>query len=149
MNEELSKKLFERFDFFYPETPVTESLMAFGFECDDGWFQIIWDLCEEIEKQLQLQDIDQKQLVINKLKEKKEFRVVQVKEKFGSLRFYVESSKKISTDMYEAITKAEAKSAITCESCGSKGQLMSRNGWYKTLCTSCGSKTKYKPTKEQ
>ncbi|MEK7090164.1 MAG: hypothetical protein AAB930_01100, partial [Patescibacteria group bacterium] len=72
MNKSHTEYLFKNFPFFHPEAPLTESLMAFGFECGDGWFGLIKKLCEK------LKDLDLK-----------DFRVTQVKEKFGGLRFYV------------------------------------------------------------
>ena len=49
MRQELEQKLFKRFKFFKPERPVSEALMAFGFGCGSGWFDLIWKLCIDIE----------------------------------------------------------------------------------------------------
>ena len=49
MTKELEDKLFKRFNFYQPKLPMTESLMCFGFEHGDGWFDIIWELSEKIE----------------------------------------------------------------------------------------------------
>lgn len=43
----------------------------------------------------------------------------QVKEKFGTLRFYMDYA---TDEMYKLIEEAEAKSAITCELCGAFGE---------------------------
>lgn len=57
-------------------------------------------------------------------------RASQVKEKYGTLRFYMT----IQTDeMDPIITIAEKRSAVTCEQCGKKGKLRGR-GWYYTAC---------------
>jgi len=56
--------------------------------------------------------------------------VLQVKEKFGGLRFYVGGA---SDRLYEAIKEAESKSLTLCERCGEPGQLR-KGGWWKTLC---------------
>ena len=57
-------------------------------------------------------------------------KAVQVKEKFGSLRFYTN----MSTDEIDAlIDAASLKSEQTCEECGQPGELSS-NGWWITLC---------------
>lgn len=55
---------------------------------------------------------------------------VQIKEKFGGLRFYVDGGDAVTEGM---ITIAECMSAVTCEECGSPGILGGR-GWLKTLC---------------
>lgn len=30
--------------------PVTESLMCFGIDCQDKWFDLLWQHCIELEK---------------------------------------------------------------------------------------------------
>lgn len=126
MNEENTKKLFERFEFFYPEKSIQESLMAFGFECGDGWFSLLWDLCEGIEKELK------------NIKKEIEypFEVFQVKEKFGGLRFYTNWS---TDEIYKLINEAEDKSYTICEQCGKPGTVRD-GGWITTLCDECARK---------
>ncbi len=57
--------------------------------------------------------------------------VLQVKEKFGGLRFYVGGA---SDDLYDAIEEAESKSFTLCEKCGDPGELRKGRGWWQTLC---------------
>lgn len=54
----------------------------------------------------------------------------QVKEKFATLRFYMTSA---TDEMYDLISKAEARSSKTCEVCGQPGVLR-QGGWLQTLC---------------
>ena len=54
----------------------------------------------------------------------------QVKEKFGTLRFYMHSA---TEEMYDLISKAEQKTETTCEVCGEEGKVRS-GGWIVTLC---------------
>ena len=56
--------------------------------------------------------------------------VLQVKEKFAGLRFYVGSAEK---PVHERIHEAENESLKTCEECGAPGTLR-EGGWLKTLC---------------
>ena len=97
----------------------------FYFECGPGWADLIEVLCNE------LQDIG--------IREGFEFSkdeplVNQVKEKFGTLRFYVSSA----TDaMYDAIEKFEKLSEETCENCGKYGILREIRRWYFTRCDAC------------
>lgn len=56
--------------------------------------------------------------------------VLQVKEKFGGLRFYVGGG---GDDLYDAIEEAESRSFTICEYCGAPGELR-KDGWWKTLC---------------
>ena len=59
---------------------------------------------------------------------------LQVKEKFGTLRFYMTSH----TDEIEAaIEVAEAESAVTCQECGQPGSSRNNNFWYSTFCDKC------------
>ena len=55
---------------------------------------------------------------------------VQVKEKFGGLRFYVN---RVDPAVEGAIDMAEAMSYHICEVCGAPGEP-NRDGWIKTLC---------------
>jgi hypothetical protein len=55
---------------------------------------------------------------------------VQVKEKFGGLRFYVNGG---DEKIHNYISMAESMSYRMCEVCGSPGKLYT-DGWYTTLC---------------
>jgi hypothetical protein len=57
-------------------------------------------------------------------------KVAQIKEKFGSLRFYLYNVDDVSNAV---TTYAEAMSTSTCEDCGCPGKRY-RMGWYRTLC---------------
>jgi hypothetical protein len=59
------------------------------------------------------------------------FRIRQVKEKFGELRFYCDSSVPIQ----DLIQQATLKSTSICEECGAAGQFMQNARlWLRTLC---------------
>jgi hypothetical protein len=53
--------------------------MPRGFEHGDGWFDILWRLCVDLEPLVA--EFEQET--------ESQFEVLQVKEKFGGLRFYV------------------------------------------------------------
>ena len=95
-----------------------QSLMAFGCEIGPGWRELVWNLTEKIEKEVK--------------KGKLDFEIVQVKEKFGGLRFYVNCGTRRTRKL---IDNAEAESFKICEVCGETGRL-GENAfhWYKTLC---------------
>lgn len=63
--------------------------------------------------------------------------VLQVKEKFGGLRFYIDVAPPEVPGVYERIRKAEVASMTTCEFCGNPGTLENIRGWWKTLCGPC------------
>ena len=89
------------------------------FECGDGWFAIIKDLSDKLN------------YIINR--DGLTIRATQVKQKFGTLRFYMDSE---TDEMSRLIAKAEELSATTCETCGLHGKM--REGWWKhVLCDEC------------
>lgn len=93
------------------------TLMCWGFECGDGWYDILHDLCQDI-------------MIYCVATGDKVPKAVQVKEKWGGLRFYVDSC---SDEVYYIINNYEKKSYRTCEVCGGRG-VVRDNGWVKTLC---------------
>lgn len=65
--------------------------------------------------------------------------IAQVKEKFGGLRFYVESygvgwDDPLVRQAFALITEAENASKTMCQVCGGPATLRSHNGWHATLC---------------
>jgi len=85
------------------------------FDCDSGWFPIIKELIEDL-----IELGWDKQICC-------------VKEKFGGLRFYINSG---SDEIFNRITKAERDSYGICEVTGEPGELRTDLGWYSTLCDS-------------
>lgn len=54
MNKQLEKQLIERFPSFFVDmykSPM-ETCLAFGCEYSDGWYELTWKMCEEIEEYL-------------------------------------------------------------------------------------------------
>lgn len=70
-----------------------------------------------------------------------EYKIQQVKEKFGTLRYYYDSDLEYDTVerriMDAIIDAAEARSAITCERCGKYGELRTQRYYVLTLCDAC------------
>ena len=115
MSPDKEKLLTDTFPILYRDIhrPMIENLVLFGFECENGWFGIIWDLSEKL----------------SSLNE--DILAMQVKEKYGSLRFYISSG---SNKAFDLIDEAETKSRSTCEICGKAGKIRRRGTWLKTLC---------------
>jgi hypothetical protein len=121
--------------------------------CDSGWDWILNDL----DKKLMYLDFN--------------YKIHQVKEKFGTLRVYYEAqtAKDVVLDlMDDAVRTAELYSSTTCELCG-KSSMMSDSskgvefdgtvslkysnngnpdGWLKTLCDPCAEPIGYENSKE-
>jgi hypothetical protein len=94
--------------------------MYWGFECGDGWFDLIDELCDSIQRY-----IDQ-----NPSLNVPQVEVEQVKEKFGTLRFYVSGGDDLTLGM---IWFAESMSGRICETCGKPGKRRG-HGWIYTAC---------------
>ena len=66
------------------------------------------------------------------------YEVLQIKEKFGGLRYYVTISGDVdnadNSIIQGIIDMAEQLSFLICEECGGHGRLKSLQGWLKTLC---------------
>ena len=57
--------------------------------------------------------------------------LMQIKEKYGGLRFYIGSS---TDEVFDRIDAAEGESLRTCEVCGGPGSCRERNYWVSTRC---------------
>lgn len=117
MKLELQNKLFEKYPdiFKLRSLPLDQSCMCFGIECGDGWYGIIDWLCSQLSKEGNVQ-------------------AIQVKEKYGGLRFYVSSA---TEGQYKNIDSAESISYFICEHCGSPFDVSQTKGWIQTLCIKC------------
>lgn len=124
MNDKNTKNLITSFPKLYSNYHANyqpERQIPFEFQCDDGWFDLIWDLSVKLEAEI----------IELEAKNEKAPSAVQVKEKYATLRFYMAQGK--TSKMSAAIREAEDRSAKTCEICGEPGEL--RNGDYLlTLC---------------
>jgi len=122
---ELDKKLCQKYPkiFVNRDKPSSESAMHAGFMCEDGWFELIDQLCARL-KAIQAET----QISIT---------AVQVKEKFGMLRFYasvdVSSSNLNKKDreiwydlIYDVVRSYEDKSQHICEVCGLEDAQLER-----------------------
>jgi hypothetical protein len=121
MTNDKSKTLFDKHSKLFPkDRTLMQSLMAFGFECDDGWYAILDELFSKM------------------IATGEPIEVVQVKEKYGTLRVYITGA---SEAIYDMIDVAEEESSKTCEACGGPGKLCGK-GWVQTLCVKCDEKNK-------
>lgn len=129
MDRKLDDKLVNAFPNLYKQRDyeMTKTCMCWGFECGDGWFQLIWDLSEKLEA-----------LIVQYKKDNPDDdnfpQATQVKEKFGGLRFYMNYE---TEEIEKLIEEAEVKSEETCEVCGKKGTIQG-GGWLMCLCPEHG-----------
>ena len=157
MNEQNTKKMLTDFPALFRDalrgSSEQRTCMGRGFECGDGWFQLIYELCTSIEAQAREMGLDPATEDWPMAR--------QVKEKFGSLRFYISApSPEPSDNRLEAesrggmlsfrpvasiesirklVAEAEAKSATICQSCGEPAELKT-DGYWRVLCDPCEAK---------
>jgi len=68
-------------------------------------------------------------------------RIIQVKEKFGTLTIYIAGSyTKEFDEYYRLINALEVNSCVVCEKCGGYGTLDTKYYWMLTLCEKCKTK---------
>lgn len=126
MNKELQQRFYDRWPSWFrgQEDSLRENLMGFGFEHDDGWFELEWKLCEDLEKLVE-----------------PDYKLMQIKEKFGTLRWYDCGA---NAEAAKRIRQAEDESSNTCEVCGNPASLCTAGYWVKTLCEFCLEKGEFK-----
>jgi len=106
--------------------------MCWGFECGDGWYNIIDRACALIMNWHKNNELNRVHAPNSLDAPVMEIPVAtQVKEKYGSLRFYY-----VGGDEYArgVIDMAEAMSAVTCEVCGKPGSINVDAAWYECRC---------------
>lgn len=109
--------------------PITENLMGFGFECGDGWHELIETLSEQLESLIRRFVGEYPNCIFVPC-------ATQVKEKYGSLCFYMSSA---TDEMFDWIDQAECLSEEICEECGKESRIKRKlGGWYyRNLCLHC------------
>jgi hypothetical protein len=133
MKQELDKLLCER----YPKMMVNrnknmqETCMCWGFECGDGWFNILDQLMGNIQHHIDWKQ--QQKEKFNRGEGCTQVTLDQVKEKFGTLRFYYTGG---DDEINGMVRMAESMSGVTCEECGNGGERRG-GGWVHTYCTPC------------
>lgn len=124
MSPEVTKELIEIAGPIFPPLPIDprQNLMCFGFDCGDGWKKILHECFAA------LRVLKEHGIAPN-------LGLMQVKEKFGTLRVYL-----YGEDPYEiafaVASHAEHRSSNTCEDCGDYGTRRG-GGWIRTLCDKC------------
>ena len=141
--------------------PMTQTAMCWGFSCGDGWYTLIDQLCrmltskynqlrrdvKHIEEMIADPDKSQwnewqhnvyneEKLATKKAELEQALQqipvAVQVKEKFGGLRFYGTGG---DDKIHAFIWFAESISGRICEECGTMKDVMTYGmGWVRTLC---------------
>ncbi len=131
MKDELDKQLVEKYPKIFKDryANMQETAMCWGFECGDGWYQILDSLCGQIQSYIDWNNRSA-EAGYKDFQPIEQVVAVQVKEKFGGLRFYYDGGDKHISGM---VRMAESWASHTCEECGAPGKHRS-GGWIRTLC---------------
>ena len=122
MTEESWDTLYEKYPDLFSNIDNKHSCMAFGIECNIGWYDILSSVCYRI-----------KQYEKNKKSDYYTVTFDQIKEKWGGLRIYHSGG----DDYVDGIIiMAEEMSYKICERCGCPGSP-NQQGWIMTLCDNC------------
>lgn len=137
MRPELEKKLLKKYPKIFVQHSLSckETAMCWGFECGDGWYDLINLLCSSLQW-----DIDKNAYP--------QIEAVQVKEKFGTLRFYygytddakVKDEERKMGVQDGMIGLAEQLSQYICYHCGTNQKIGSTKGWITYCCEDCAKK---------
>lgn len=124
MNPALDRALCDRYPKLFALRRDATSCMSEGFACREGWYHLLDGLCSQLQHETD-------QLGASQLA------VTQVKQKFGTLRFYV--SPAATPRQRGMIELAYTLSARICEICGAPGQWRgaeeaARGGYIATRC---------------
>lgn len=135
MNKINEENLFKTYPNIFQDKDksMSQTCMCWGIAVGDGWYKIIREICEEMERVRQKTGI--------------QYIADQVKSKFGGLRFYYHEDcrlLKLSKDerdkynkhMRKFVSNREMEAEKTCENCGKSGTRRS-SGWIRTLCDKC------------
>lgn len=115
--DELDRLYLQEYQRLAKKFPRLYTKVMCGISFHLAWGPVIDELSEEIEKIVMEDNLT-------------EFKVDQVKEKFGGLRYYVSGA---NDRVYKAIAKAEKKIETMCVVCGEPGKLCT-NGWWTVYC---------------
>lgn len=123
MTKELDEALCAKYPKIFADRnkSMQETCMFWGFECTSQWHWLIDQLCDSIQSYT---DANKKPQVV----------ASQVKEKYGTLRFYYSGGDDYVAGM---VWLAESMSATICEECGSTKEVTQTKGWVYTLCKEC------------
>lgn len=115
MTPEIEQKLIAQYPKLFAGVGQQGSCMNFGCEHGDGWAALVETACRLLSES------------------GGDVVFAQIKEKYGTLRIYVNGG---SDYIFGVIDAVEALSARVCEVCGSPGSVRP-GGWIVTRCDKC------------
>lgn len=135
MNDKLDKKLCKKYPKIFKDrrASMENTAMCWGFEHGDGWYNILDRLCCCIQSYIDAN--------INHSTDIIQLVATQVKEKYGTLRFYYNGG---SDEIAGMVQFAENLSRYICESCGRYQEnttIKDVGHWVYNMCDTCWCKS--------
>jgi len=100
MNDENTKKLFKRYKFLNKKT------LPDGFECGDGWYKLVYDMCKELKS----------------VSPPADFVVTKIAERYGDLEVHTKNG---TMQTRVIIDEYNTQSMEICDECGKDKDLQS------------------------
>jgi hypothetical protein len=128
MKKELDEKLVKTYPLIFKDRhgDMKETAMCWGFECNDGWYWLIDNLCDSIQSYIDLNQPHNSDIT--------QIIATGVKEKYGGLSFNYGGGDRLIDGM---VWLAEHLSYKICENCGSTKNVTQTEGWIYTRCEIC------------
>jgi len=114
MDSQKTEELFQRFPHLYRErtAPLDSSGMGWGFQCEDGWYKIIYEMSKKI----------------TKISKEGEFApAISLVSKHEDGTLYVAVSN-ITPPVADIVTRATEQSRLTCEWCSYSPAFLRQKG---------------------
>jgi len=131
MNKEKQDELYRKYPVILAGCGKAGSPMLWGIAVGDGWVDLLDDTLGLIQRRMKIARYAEE--IVGKTPP---LVAEQIKEKFGSLRFYYRGG---DTYTHGVIAAAEVHSYRTCEECGEKGKMRNHN-YMSVRCDSCDEK---------
>jgi hypothetical protein len=129
MQTDLQAYFFKKFPKLYTECGENYPFTLFGFECNDGWFRLILWLSRYLQTYVDQQN-EMAEKYPDTYQKVDQIKVLQVKEKFGTLRYYYRGGNEHTSAVVQF---AEFISGYICEETGKTDNIgYNRKGWIKT-----------------
>ena len=103
MDSHKTNELYEKFSLLYRErtAPLESSQMGWGFQCENGWYKIIYEMSKKIDKIFKEGEFAPAITLVSKHED-------------GTLHVAVRN---ITPPVADIVTRATEKSRLTCEFC--------------------------------
>lgn len=135
-----NKELIKKYPWLKPRKVYSDEEIE-GYDYEFTWMDDIPDGWRVAFGDQMVQELDE---LLKKYNCMKDYKIFQIKEKFGGLRWYDSGFPREGSDEYmNWLLKYEDLSFHTCINCGKPAKYFTK-GWIVPICEDCAKKHKYK-----